>query len=336
MKPSNPWLLGLLLLVAGVSPALAAVPLADAEDDRRAKQAVPPSGRALVYVYRHPDSGPELSPILFLNRRAIGRLSPRTYTLQAVEPGRVDLRAGGAEARTLSLRCQDGRIYFVRLEAGAGGAELRQVAYGTGRREVHAARLARETGDEQRAARADEAERGPARSGFNLILKGGGLSLSSETQNIEATSNGGSTTIFQTTFDQSAPAFGLEGEWIMRSGWAYGGELIVHAHDYVTVPAGALGSGEMRTIKLLFNAKKYFRPGSIVQPYVGAGVGLAVVNMSGQVEGNASGYAAQAMGGVVFRWEFVGFYTEAKFQVAEAADVDASGTGLFAGVSFHF
>jgi hypothetical protein len=42
------------------------------------------------------------------------------------------------------------------------------------------------------------------------------------------------------------------------------------------------------------------------------------------------------MGGVAFRWQHIGIYTEAKFQANKTPDVDASGTGLFAGMSVHF
>ena len=49
-----------------------------------------------------------------------------------------------------------------------------------------------------------------------------------------------------------------------------------------------------------------------------------------------SGYSIQAMGGVAFRWQHIGIYTEAKYQANITPDVDASGIGLFAGMSVHF
>ena len=97
-----------------------------------------------------------------------------------------------------------------------------------------------------------------------------------------------------------------------------------------------LGQGEMQVVTVLFNAKKYFRPGSVVQPFLGAGLGLASVNMSGQLEGNTAGIAAQALGGLAFRWEHVGLYTELKYQLATTSDVDVSGAAFMVGLGLHF
>jgi len=244
---------------------------------------------------------------------------------------------------------------------------LRQVPYGTGRTDMRAARLVLDPAIAARAvtaapmpatpvptptpAPAKEApvvkkaqaprdrpagdETGEGRSGVTLIFKGGSFSLGRGVQNIDAES-GGVLTSFQTTFGGSASAFGMEAEWRSRNGWAFGGEVMVHSHEFTTVPVVPLGQGDMQVVSVLVNAKKYFRPEAIVQPYLGAGVGIAVVTMSGQLEGTTTGYSLQAMGGVAFRWERFGLYTEAKFQANKTPDVDASGTGLFAGMSVQF
>jgi opacity protein-like surface antigen len=113
---------------------------------------------------------------------------------------------------------------------------------------------------------------------------------------------------------------------------------MVHSHEFTAVSISPVssGTGDMQVITVLANAKKYFRPEAIVQPYLGAGIGIAAVSMSGHLEGTTTGYAIQAMGGVAFRWQHIGIYTEAKFQANKTPDVDASGTGLFAGMSVHF
>ena len=326
--------LAVILSMLWLVPALAAAPYASSSDDRKAKQAVPPPGKALVYVYRLKDDGPVLSPTLQLNKRAISGLAVGTYLYWAVDPGRVDIRVG--DGRNLSLRAQDGRIYFIRLTVQANGQdELRQASYSSGRKDVHGARLVRETAPAPVAVAA-EAAPSAARSGFSLILKGGSISLGKSTQNIEATDVSGFPVTFQTSFSQSAPVFGLEGEWYTESGWAFGGEVTSHSHDYTTVPTGVLGQGKMQTVAVVFNAKKYFRPGSLVQPFVGAGLGLATVSLSGQLDGNTAGFAAQALGGVAFRWEHVGLYTELRYQFVETADVSASGPAFLAGVGVHF
>jgi len=176
-----------------------------------------------------------------------------------------------------------------------------------------------------------------ARSGFSLILKGGSFSLGSTSQDIDATDAvTGGTITFTTRLSQTASVYGLEGEWVDESGWAFGGEVLVHNHDYTTVPVGVLGQGEMQVVTAVFTTKKYFRPGALVQPFLGAGLGLASVNMSGQLEGSGAGFAAQAVGGLAFRWTHVGLYTEARYRLAATADVYASGAAFLAGVGVQF
>lgn len=374
MKPWIAFLFGSSLLILSTTQAQAAVSLATPEQDRYAKQAVPPSGKALIYVYRLDDASPQTASGLWLNKRDSGHLEPRTYGMWAAGPGRLEVRAGRADAVPLTFTCEAGRVYFVQLAVNANGSmNLRQVPYGTGRTEMRAARLVLDpaiaarvvtaaprpatpvptpapapTKDAPAAKAAPVAKKAQAprdhpvgddtsagRAGVTLIFKGGSFSLGSDVQNINAES-GGVPTSFQTTFGGSASAFGMEAEWRARNGWALGGEAMVHSHEFTTVPAVPLGQGDMRVVSVLVNAKKYFRSEAIVQPYLGAGIGIAVVSMSGQLEGTTTGYSMQAMGGVAFRWEHVGLYTEAKYQANITPDVDASGIGLFAGLSVHF
>jgi len=369
MKSWIAFLFGSLLLILGTTQTLAAVSLATPEQDRYAKQAVPPSGKALIYVYRLDDGNPKTTPGLWLNKRDSGRLEPRTYGMWAAGPGRLEIRAGRADAVPLTITCQAGRIYFVQLAVSKdGGVNLRQVSYGTGRSEMSRARLVLDPSLAARAAAAPKpvptpvpapapatkaakpktaavAKKPPESRALpdqkttydvTLIFKGGSFSLGSDAQNINAEDSPGVTTNYQTTFSGSASVFGMEAEWRARNGWAFGGEAIVHSHSFTTVPTGLFGTGDMQVVSVLANAKKYFRPEAIVQPYLGAGVGIAVVSMSGQLEGTTTGYSLQAMGGVAFRWERFGLYTEAKFQANKTPDVDASGTGLFAGMSVQF
>lgn len=370
----NSWiafLFGSSLLILGTTQTQAAVSLATPEQDRYAKQAVPPSGKALIYVYRLDDGNPKATPGLWLNKRDSGRLKPRTYGMWAAGPGRLEIRAGRADAKPLTITCQAGRIYFVQLAVSKdGGVTLRQMSYGTGRSEMSRARLVLDPSLAARAAAAPKpvptpvpapapakkaakpkpktaaVAKKPTESGalpdqktaygVTLIFKGGSFSLGSDAQNINAEDSPGVTTNYQTTFSGSASVFGMEAEWRARNGWAFGGEVISHSHGFTTVPTGLFGQGDMQVVSVLANAKKYFRPEAIVQPYLGAGVGIAVVSMSGQLEGTTTGYSLQAMGGVAFRWERFGLYTEAKFQANKTPDVDASGTGLFAGMSVQF
>ena len=362
MKPWIAFLFGGTLLILGTAPAQAAVSLATPEQDRYAKQAVPPSGKALIYVYRLDDARPQASPGLWLNKRDSGHLEPRTYGMWAAGPGRLEVRAGRVDAVPLTISCEAGRIYFVQLAVNKDGSvSLRQVPYGTGRAEMRAARLVLDPAIAARAAPAPKpaapapapvpakpakaAKAAPAvketrkvteaadekgTSGVTLIAKLGSFQLASSSQTILG---------FPRSFSAASLAYGLEGEWRLANGFAFGVELFGHTQDYTT--AGAAASGDMAVTNVFFNAKKYFRPGAIVQPYLGAGIGVASTSFSGAITGSAGGAAVQGMAGIAFRWQRVGAYTEFKYERAEIEDaagekVDASGTGLFAGMSVHF
>lgn len=342
MKIHSTVFLGACLFVCTIPAAPAAVSFAPSNADRSAKQALPPNGRALVYVYRPADSGPAESPVLVLNNHSIGRLVADSFYYWSVAPGGVEFATDGRVVRRLSLRSEAGRIYFIRLTIGRDGeVDLRQVSYGVGRKDMQQARLLSATqppvaaakSESQRptAASAQGEPAAVARGGFNLILKGGSYSLGSKTQNVTA-----APTTFAVSFESSAPIFGLEGEWVFGNGWAVGGELLTHGHSYTNVPAVGTGRGDMTATKFLVNGKKYFRVDQVVRPFVGMGLGVAVVNMSGDISGTGAGFAAQGMGGVLFQWRTVGIYTEAAYQTAESNGVDSGGLGIFAGLNLHF
>jgi len=320
------------VLITGVSAVQAAnSPYASPTEDRKAKQAIPPSGKALVYVYRQTDAGPKRSPVIYVNRRASGRLVPNSYYLLTLNPGRIDIKTDSSGSTLLSLYAKAGRIHFVRLSVDREGAgALRQVSYGAGRQGIQHARLLRE-GQEPVAAAEPDSEQG---GGFTLILKGGSVQLGSASQTILG---------LRRNFTSGGTGYGAEAEWRFNNGWAFGGEAFQHVHDYTTV--GSTQNGELSLLLLMVNAKKYFRVGDTVQPYMGFGLGGVTASFSpgagGGINGTASGFAAQVMGGAAFRWERVGIYTELKYQSAKSTDansqdVDASGISVFAGMSLHF
>lgn len=365
MKSGFAILLGSFLLVSGLPQAQAAS-LASPEQDRRAKQATPPPGKALIYVYRPGDASADTAPGLWLNGRDSGRLEPHTYGMWAAGPGRLEIRAGKADAAPLSFSCQDGRVYFVQLSVNRDGSvSLKQMSHGAGRSELAQARLVLDPALAARAAAApkppapasapaakkaapvekpkarpepDEDEQGT--SGVTLIAKVGSFQLASASQTI---------TTLSREFSAASVAYGLEGEWRFSNGFALGLEVFGHSQDYTTA-APSTESGDMSVTNVFFNAKKYFRPQAIVQPYIGVGLGSAMASLSagsgGGVTGSTAGLAVQGMAGMAFRWRHVGIYTEIKYERAEldatntstglAETVDASGAGLFAGMSVHF
>jgi len=326
-------LFGLILYASMPWAQAATSPFAAPAEERKAKQAIPPAGKSLVYVYRQTDAGPQRSPVLYVNKRASGRLVPNSFYLLTVNPGLVEIRADSSGSKTLNLQAKSGRVIFVQLTVDReGDGNLRQVSYGAGRQGIQRARLMLETREVTTVARAPDEDR--EGGSFSLILKGGSIQLGSTTQTVLG---------LDRTFSSSSTGFGAELEWRFRNGWAFGGEAYQHVHDYTT--AGSTESGELSLLLLMVNGKKYFRVGERVQPYVGLGLGGVTASFSpgsgGGINGTAGGLAAQLMGGVAIRWDRVGIYTELKFRSARAEDasgqeVDASGTALFAGMSLHF
>lgn len=355
-----------------------AVTMASPEQDRQAKQATPAAGKALVYVYRLND-GDDSEPGIWLNGRASGNLPPRTYGMWAAGSGRLDIRAGAVDAKPLSFNCEAGRVYFVQLSVNKDRSiSLRQVAYGVGRGDLQQARLVLDPALAARAAAAPvkpaptpspapapvkqtpmvrETPKAPkpapaprvvaddedqATSGVVLIFKLGRFTLSSESQTILGSSR---------NFSATNVAYGVEGEWRLQNGFALGVELLGHGQEYST--AGATGSGDMTVTSFLFNAKKYFRPSAVVQPYLGIGIGSTATDFSpgdsggtAGITGSAVGFAFQGMAGVAFRWRHVGIYSELKYVSAETEGTDAltgaketveaSGIGLFGGMNVQF
>ena len=354
--------------------------MASPEQDRQAKQATPAPGKALVYVYRLND-GDDSAPGIWLNGRASGNLAPRTYGMWAAGSGRLDIRAGAADAKPLSFTCEAGRVYFVQLSVNKDRSiSLRQVAYGAGRTDLQQARLVLDPALAARAAatptkqapapaapipapvvkqtpvvretpkvtkptpapRVVTDEDAQAANGVTLIFKLGQFTLASESQTIL----GGSR-----SFSATNVAYGVEGEWRFQNGFALGVELFGHGQEYST--SGETGSGEMTVTSFLFNAKKYFRPSALIQPYFGVGIGSTATDFSpgdssgtAGITGSAAGFAFQGMTGVAFRWRHVGIYSELKYISAKTEGtealtgtketVDASGIGLFGGLNVQF
>lgn len=326
----------LLLLASFVGTVFADTPRVSAEDDRRAKQAVPVRGKALIYIYRKQDDSASVTPVT-LNGREVVRLEPQTFGLWNVEVGRNEIRAGG---KTLALQCEPGRTYFVELTILTGGVALRQVSYAIGRTQTQQARLA---GSPPRVApKTKPAPTAPAtaavstpvrRENFVLALKTGSFKLADESQ----------TVISPQQFDSSASSlYAIEGEGFINDNLSVGGEYLHYSNAFTDVLSGV--AGKMTTTVYLVNAKYYFGS-SAWRPYVGGGLGAATSSFNGPLTGDLGGVAVQAFGGVQWRWQWIGVRAEYKFLKANTdgtntaggtEKMDASGSGFFLGASFHF
>jgi len=197
---------------------------------------------------------------------------------------------------------------------------------------ARAAPVVKPAAKETRAASDTPDEKGV--SGVTLIVKAGNFQLANDSQAILGSSR---------SFSAAGLAYGLEGEWRLKNGFAFGLELFGHTQDYTTT--GSTASGDTSVTNVFINAKKYFRPHAVVQPYIGIGLGSAAASFSSKtasgITGSAGGFALQGMAGMAFRWRHVGIYSEFKYARAEIEDtagqaVDVSGSGLFAGMNVHF
>lgn len=327
---------GAMLLLAGLGlPAWANVPLASREADRQAKFAVPAAGEALLYVYRRQESGTPAVTVS-LNGGDSVLLAPRTFVLWRLKPGRVEVAAEGT-ASTVALRAEGGRVYYVELsQSPAGIPTLRQVSFPVGRTQIQQAQLIGRPAAAPPPAPPVAAR--PVRQPGNLALalKLGSFKLAEESQSILSAVR---------AFDTSpSSVFALEGEWFVRPDTSFGLEVVSYSSDYST-PSNPTGAGAADTIAVLFNARRYFLPGSVWQPNLGLGVGAASVDFSatgaGGITGSTGGLALQAVAGVQWRRDRLALRAEYKYLNVDTEDdnsqkVDMSGSGFFLGIGFYF
>jgi hypothetical protein len=102
------------LLLAALGSLLSPLPGHAQENLHRA---IPPAGRALVFVYRV-DREPGAAPVpVIVNREPVGALANGTFVTATVSPGRTELRIGERLVRTLTFTAAANQSYFVRVQA---------------------------------------------------------------------------------------------------------------------------------------------------------------------------------------------------------------------------
>jgi len=117
-------LTGALLLTA-LCGLFLGLPAHAQEDFRRA---VPPPGKALVFVFRV-DREPLAAQVpVIVNKELIGELANGTFVAATVSPGPTQLRIGQRLVSALSFVATANESYFVRVEAIAGQTLVRTVA----------------------------------------------------------------------------------------------------------------------------------------------------------------------------------------------------------------
>jgi opacity protein-like surface antigen len=339
--------------------AFANVPVfGSSAESKYARELTPPKGKAIVYIYQRKQDGAGVSPIIKLNKYEIGRIVPGSFTVWQLAPGRLELHVGGVEPVSLSLTSQAGKVYLFRLsvtQTVAGPKAQLESLPATYRTDLAATQYIKNprqvtpavvqipakpvtppTTPPAAAAKPvaepqPEPEMAWQAGGVALLLKIGTLSLSKDTQTILGVDR---------SFDKSASGiYAIEAYYQLDDGLAVGGELLGYKSQFTT-PSNT-DTGDVTAHVLLANAKQYYRTDTRVQPFIGAGIGIATTSVSGSISGNTSGFAYQLMAGLEYRASNVGVFGEAKYvgantKTSNGQKVDATGIGFFAGVAFHF
>lgn len=334
----------LLMLVSSYTASAAEPVFATSVETKYARELKPPSGKALIYIYQRNDAGAAVSPPIWLNNYEMGRLAPGSFTVWQLAPGQLEMRIGGTEPMKLSLRSQAGKVFLFRVSVTRTTAGTKAVLESLpeyDRMDMAQTRLLKNPRQVSEAVTTTPPVT-PASTpkhtqrqvlepgGFSLMLKAGSMTLSQDSQTIDGVTG---------SLDTSASGtFAAELDYQYASAVTLGAELM----RYKTNMTWSGSSNDISVFVLLGNLKQYFNTHSPLQPYVGAGLGVAVTDISGAtLNGNTSGFAYQLLGGVEYRTSSIGFVAEAKYLGAktsdsEGRDIDVSGAAILAGVVFHF
>jgi hypothetical protein len=182
----------------------------------------------------------------------------------------------------------------------------------------------------------EEEEQAAERSKWHVavIAKTGAFKLATVNQSI-----GG----LMTSYDKSSkPVAAFEVEFRHTEGFAIGAEALYYKNSLTAPGAGTTFAGDQTVISGMVNGKYYFGGDSgVFHPFVGAGVGFAGAEFSGDIQGKSSGPSFQGMAGADLRFGDFGLYLEYKYVSATTQDsanqkIKVGGSGVLAGVSFAF
>ena len=144
--------------------------------------------------------------------------------------------------------------------------------------------------------------------------------------------------VFDTT---SNIAYGVEYEKHFDSGLSIGAEIFAFENNFTSIQEYTA-----ETDVHMFNVKYYFNNKEAFRPFIGAGIGIAIIAPTGEYFIDThSGSAYQYVVGATYRFKYVGIYAEYKNITAELEDefgpytlseIDASGNGIAIGVNVLF
>lgn len=356
------YLLMLVLLVASQIAAAVEPVFGTAAESQYSREITPPAGKVIVYIYQTPADDAGVSPTIWLNNYKIGRLVPGSFTVWKISPGQLEVRVDGVDPTSLSLVSQAGKTYLFRLsfvQSALGPKVQLEGLPGSYRPDLAAIQLIKNPREVTTIAQQVHAQPAPVANapaktsapaekavtdypsetsmvpqpgGVSLMLKTGSLSMSTQNQTILGTE--------RTFSDSASGVFAIEVDYQFDSGLIVGGELLSYKTEFTSV--GLTNTHNVDARILLATTKQYFRTDANLQPYIGAGVGVATTDVSGpSLAGSTFGIAYQLMAGVEYRFSNIGIFAEYKYLVANTEDsnnekVDVSSAGILAGLAIHF
>jgi len=142
----------LMLITLSLSVFLtgcASVPMASTADDQLRKEfALPPEGKAGLYIYRNSNFGGALKKSVYVDGQLVGETAPMTYFYKEVALGEHKLSTESEFSNNdLIVQIQRGINYFVRqyikLGVFVGGSNLELVSEEEGKKGVLESKLAK-------------------------------------------------------------------------------------------------------------------------------------------------------------------------------------------------
>lgn len=136
------------------------------------------------------------------------------------------------------------------------------------------------------------------------------------------------------TQSTSSNAIGLE--WLLHDRWMVGFELYKMQHDWRAVSGE---TGQIDSRMAVFSGKRLFNTDSVVQPYLGAGLGLVYMDFntgdSWENEGSVAGHLG---GGVLVKFDSVALYVEMRHfeNLSTTSDYEYVGSSMYGGLRFGF
>ena len=169
----NLTLLFAIVLIASLA-GCASVPMASLDQDSKAKDFSPVSGKASLYIYRNETFGAAIPVTVSVNDHTIGQTASMTYFRFNVNPGKYVIKAHAENVAELNIFANAGENYFVWQEMKMGmwsaRAKLTQVDESVGRAGVSESKLIASTvsDNELEATTAVAVPEGVPTSGGNL------------------------------------------------------------------------------------------------------------------------------------------------------------------------